>query len=170
MNEYQEQAMKFLADTDATITSTFKKHGKHFSDDKTDRDIYSVTIARGTRSYTFDFGQSISNSIRYQDRQFKDRWFYCDGSAVKSGKDWTMKGLKEFTEPRPKTRKAPTEYDILACLTKYDPGTFEDFCADFGYDEDSRTAEKTYKAVRAEYEALARLFSDYELELMGEIQ
>jgi len=170
MNEYQEQAMKFLADTGATITSTFKKHDKYFSGDKFPRDIYSVTITRGARSFTFDFGQSIADSIRYLDKHIAGRWYHCDGSAVNGEKGWTAKGLAEFADPISKTRKAPTEYDILACLTTYDPGTFEDFCADFGYDEDSRQAEKTYKAVRAEYEALARLFNDDELEAMGEIQ
>ena len=28
----------------------------------------------------------------------------------------------------------PTEYDVLACLTKYDPGNYEDFCSEFGYE------------------------------------
>lgn len=63
----------------------------------------------------------------------------------------------------------PTEYDILACLQKYDVGTFEDFCAEFGYDEDSRRAEKTYKAVVKEYNNVIRLFDDV-LEELQEIQ
>lgn len=54
----------------------------------------------------------------------------------------------------------PSNYDLLACLTKYDPGTFEDFCVDFGYNTDSRKAEKTYKAVVKEYESLCRVFGD----------
>lgn len=36
--------------------------------------------------------------------------------------------------------KMPTMYDVLTCLTKYDPDTFEDFCSEFGYDTDSRRA------------------------------
>lgn len=54
----------------------------------------------------------------------------------------------------------PSSYDLLACLTKYDPGTFEDFCGDFGYDIDSKKAEKTYRAVVKEYERLCRVFGD----------
>ncbi len=65
--------------------------------------------------------------------------------------------------------KEPTMYDILTCLTKYDPGTFENFCGDFGYDEDSRSAEKTYNACIKEYEAVQRLFGDI-LEELQEIQ
>lgn len=64
----------------------------------------------------------------------------------------------------------PTPYDVLTCLTKYDPGTFEDFCGDFGYDEDSRAAERTYNAAKHEFNQLQTLYSDAELELMTEIQ
>lgn len=54
----------------------------------------------------------------------------------------------------------PTLYDILTSLTKYDPETFEDFCSNYGYDQDSRKAEKTYKAVCKEWNAVSRLFAD----------
>ena len=54
----------------------------------------------------------------------------------------------------------PTAYDVLSCLTKYDPGSFDDFCSDFGYDNDSRKAEKTYKAVVKEYNKVNAMFND----------
>lgn len=54
----------------------------------------------------------------------------------------------------------PNLYDVLACLTKYDPNTFEDFCSEFGYDSDSRNAVKIYKAVCKERQAVERLFGD----------
>lgn len=66
--------------------------------------------------------------------------------------------------------KEPTAYDFLACLSKYDVGTFEDFCSEFGYDEDSRLAEKTYKAVQKEWNALDTMFTEDELEQLREIQ
>jgi hypothetical protein len=65
--------------------------------------------------------------------------------------------------------KQPTPYDVLACLTKYDPGTFEDFCGEFGYDTDSRKAYKTYKAVKREWENVAILFNDEQLDMLREI-
>ena len=64
----------------------------------------------------------------------------------------------EFTQSRVRGSNPPTEYDIVSCLTKSDPGTFEDFCSEFGYDTDSRQAEKTYKAVKREWEKVARVF------------
>jgi hypothetical protein len=54
----------------------------------------------------------------------------------------------------------PTMYDVLACVTKYDTGSFEDFCGDFGYNVDSMSAYKTYKAVRKEYDAMCRLLGE----------
>ena len=66
--------------------------------------------------------------------------------------------------------KPPTAYDVLACLRKYDCGSLEDFCSEFGYDDDSRTAERVYKAICKEYENVCRIWSDEEIELMQEIQ
>lgn len=64
----------------------------------------------------------------------------------------------------------PTIYDVLSCLTKYDPDSFENFCGDYGYDTDSRKAEKVYKAVVKEWEAMTRLFNEEELEQLRKIQ
>lgn len=63
----------------------------------------------------------------------------------------------------------PTAYDVLSCLTKYDPGTFENFCGDFGYDIDSRKAYKTYKAVMKEWKNIELLFTPEQLEQLAEI-
>ena len=59
----------------------------------------------------------------------------------------------------------PTEYGILAHITKYDPEDFENFCSEYGYDTDSKKAEKIYKAVEREYNNVYRLFSDVMEEL-----
>lgn len=48
-------------------------------------------------------------------------------------------------------------------------GTFEDFCNDFDYDTDSRTAERTYKAVCREYKGVLRVFGDV-MDKLQEIQ
>ena len=64
----------------------------------------------------------------------------------------------------------PTNYDILTCLTKYDPETFENFCSEFGYDEDSIKALKTYEAVKKESADLQTLFNEEELNELAEIQ
>lgn len=63
----------------------------------------------------------------------------------------------------------PSAYSVLACLTKSDPGTFANFCAEYGYNEDSRAAMRTYKAVCKDWLAVSKLFSDSELEQLQEI-
>jgi hypothetical protein len=64
---------------------------------------------------------------------------------------------------------APTAYDVLACMSKNDPGTFEDFCGEYGYDTDSRKNERTYKSVLREWREVERFFSTDEIEAMQEI-
>lgn len=64
----------------------------------------------------------------------------------------------------------PTMYDILTCMTKYDPGSFENFCSEYGYELESGKAEKIYKAVCKEFEAMERLFTEETLGEMQEIQ
>lgn len=54
----------------------------------------------------------------------------------------------------------PTAYDVLSCLTKSDPGDFECFCSEYGYDEDIRRAKKTWKAVCEEFKKVEELWGD----------
>lgn len=82
----------------------------------------------------------------------------------RNGKSYTFDFGASIADP-----SEPTMYDVLAAFTKYDPRDFENFCGDYGYDEDSRTAEKTYKAVKKEFAAVERLFGDI-LEELQEIQ
>ena len=69
---------------------------------------------------------------------------------------------------------APTEYDILACLQKYDVGTIDDFVSEFGYEvkewADVKRIQRTYKAVVNEYKNVCRCFTDEQIEKMAEIQ
>jgi len=65
----------------------------------------------------------------------------------------------------------PSNYDVLSCLTKYNPESFENFCAEFGYDEDSIKAKNIYDKVQEEYNNLERLYGrDDELEMLREVE
>ena len=64
----------------------------------------------------------------------------------------------------------PTAYDVLAGIEKYEVTDFADFCSNYGYDEDSRAAYKTYKAVKREWENVNKLITADQLELLQEIQ
>lgn len=63
----------------------------------------------------------------------------------------------------------PTPYDVLACLEKYEVTTFEDFCINYGYDNDSRKAYKIYKAVLREWKNIEKLFTPEQIETLQEI-
>ena len=65
--------------------------------------------------------------------------------------------------------EAPSTYCILASITKGDPGTFADFCADYGYNIDSRKAEGVYFAVQDEWTRVRAFFSESELNELQEI-
>jgi len=56
------------------------------------------------------------------------------------------------------TGEPATEYDVLACLDWHCPDKFEDFCAEFGYDADSRIAHGIWKKCLAQTRALRRVF------------
>lgn len=80
----------------------------------------------------------------------------------------------DFTDSKRNTDNniKPNEYDVLACLQKYEIGSFEYFCSEFGYEmwaeyPEEATKEgynkknyKTYKAVEKEYNNVIRLFED----------
>jgi hypothetical protein len=68
-----------------------------------------------------------------------------------------------------KKKRVPVAYDVLACITKNDPGTFDNFCGDFGYDTDSRKAETVYQALQKEWRNVQRFFTAEELTELQEI-
>lgn len=174
MNEYQEQAIKFLESTNTTFKAEFLKHDIHFEGDTDTRDIYQITLERGDRSYIFNFGQSLNDSGFYYNKGVQiipiDRKYLelTDGRLRLHirRKDWGF-GAPIDKIHKPKT---PDEYSVLSCLTKYDPYSFEDFCSEYGYDTDSSRAEITYKAVVIEWHNVAMLWNDDEVERLQEIQ
>lgn len=166
--EYTKQAEKFLQDANATMKIEFQGRAINTAwKEKELRNLYAVTIATPRGSYTFDFWDSMHNTEitqmtieQYARKRFRMLW-----------DDMTHKEQAQArAELAIKQKEArPTCYDVLACLTKYDPGTFEDFCGEYGYDEDSRTAERIYVAVQNEYANLKRIFTPEQLEELQEI-
>ena len=73
----------------------------------------------------------------------------------------------EFGQSMQAGNTKPDMYSVLACLTKYSPESYGDFCGVYGYslyDENTgrtnKQTERTYKAVCKEFAAVERLFSD----------
>lgn len=128
--DYEKQALHFLNSTNTEMLIQFLKYGKHFDNDKEDRNIYSFTLSRNGKTYQSEFGDSIQN---------------------------TMDGVE------------PNQYDILACLGSSCPESFEDFCLEYGYDNDSISALHTFEACKAEAIGLKTLFNESELQDLSDI-
>lgn len=68
----------------------------------------------------------------------------------------------DFWNSRAAGAAAPAAYDVLACLDWHCPDDFESFCADFGYDTDSRKAHATWEACVKGTKALHRVIENPE--------
>lgn len=152
MNQYIKQATDFLQKTHAEMKIEYvglavNKEWK----EKEKRCLYQITLTSPRGSMIFDFWDSIRNT--------EIRTMPFDSFNAQANKELAAK----------KKAAVPSVYNVLACLQKWDPGTFEDFCSDCGYDEDSRTAERVYFAVQKEYTQLARLFTPEQMEELAEI-
>lgn len=68
--------------------------------------------------------------------------------------------------------RAPTAYDVLACISgDYGtPGTFDEYCATYGFDLDSRKAEQAYKLTDRFARKLRAFFTEDEARALSEIQ
>jgi hypothetical protein len=156
-NEYDLQAETFLKNTNTTFTARLIGTYDHFGDG-VERDVYEVTLRNPKGSYTFKFGDSIDRTTKRLGT-YKPHFF--------RGSVYDLQRIQRREKAKHKSIKA---YDVLSCLTKYDPGSFMDFCSEFDYGTDSRKALKTYLAVQEEYHNVARLFTEDEMEKLEEIQ
>lgn len=170
MSEYTEQAEKFLKDAGLEFRAvligsdcpTFCPEAeKQIDMDKVDvyprrthihGKHYRCTLSRKGRGHvSFDFWNS------YADEEY-------NALGTKS-----YRLGEHFRKYERNGKRTPTAYDLLACLQKSDPGMFENFCDEFGYDYDSRKAEQTYHAVQQEWRKIQRFFTPAEIEALQEI-
>lgn len=176
-NSQYNDAVSIVAESlNLEFKAEFLENNYYFQGDKDKRDIYIITLKRGQRKYTFKFGQSINKSgffasygrQKYElPREKMNLKNHELKMFVKSKFNWDFGKISNDKIVYP---IAPTLYDVLACVQKYDVGTFEDFCSEFGYETDSRNAKKTYKAVVKEYDKMCSLFNNDELKVLQEIQ
>lgn len=82
---------------------------------------------------------------------------------------YTFKFGQSINNSTKNGKKPPTAYDVLTCLEEYGYADFEDFCANLGYDTDSRKAEKIYKSVQREAKNIQRIFNQEQREKLAEI-
>jgi hypothetical protein len=174
--DYEKQALDFLTKTGCKMSVTFKENRRYFPNDEKTRDVYDIEIKRGKRVWKFEFGNSISDSefvAVYGERRYK----IPSEMRTKSNQEITLYvklNLKSdfgtVKHDHIKRPVPPSEYSVLACLTKYYPGSFEDFCSEYEYDPDSKTSDKVYAGVIDEWLNVCRIWNDSEIEELREIQ
>lgn len=169
MNEYEQQALDFLKSSNATIDIKLvgRTRNKNWNE-KELRNLYDFTIKTPRGEMTGEFWDSIHDTeIYYMTKEeYAKKRFRCEFRYLTPGDQ--NKVHKELKEK--KAKAVPTTYSILSCLTTYNPGTFKDFCIDFGYSDDSISALKIYHAVQEEWNNLCRIFTLEQLEQLAEIQ
>lgn len=174
--EYNKQANEFLTKTGTEYKAEFLKFDKHFEDDKEERLIFKITLTRGTRKYSFNFGASL-NDTEKAFKMLHGKTLYGDDwrgnlqyPAKRLRDEEVLRALIPLITKHKDKIKLPSAYSVLACLTKYNPYDFNDFCMQYGYDNDSKKAEKTYNAVKEEWQNVQALWSDKEIEQLQDIQ
>lgn len=194
-NKYAEQGAFFLETTGTTIevVEAVPQTAPHWGKSKEHGIKYSVTLKNTRGTYTFEFWGSITDKEKLQLAKeakvggiYSAKYFalmdWCKSRAsatvpneIRSknargiSTEYTGRVWLNNTEDTVKILIAPKAYDILACLRPMSAHSFEEFCSEFGYDEDSRTTERTYQACLAQDNAMRRMFTHAELEAIQEI-
>lgn len=171
LNEYDQQAADFLESTGTKFEAVFLGTMPHFQGETEKRDIYQMTLTNSREFYSFRFGDSIINTYRHAlktNQNVPDQ-----GQLFQTLMPYARKlSLNDYSRALRKEAKKwekPTAYSALTCLTSYNPGTFADFCDNYGYDEDSRQAFRTFEAVTDEFSGISKIFSSEQLEQLQEI-
>lgn len=169
MSKYVEQAEEFLRKANATMEFQFAGYvvPPLWGENEKPHASYRVTITTPRGSYTLDFYDSLANTEILQmttEDYVKKKFRRCLDGCTYSERSTAQRELKQK-----KAKAKLTCYDVLACITHYDPGSFQNFCDDFGYSNDSIRALKTYLAVQDEWENLRRIFTSEQLEELAEI-
>ncbi len=143
-SKYREQGDLFLKETGTTldVTEAVPQTAPIWAKDEQYKHgiKYACTIKNARGTYAFSFWGSIADAEK----------------------------VAGATNNKAKVREAvkPDAYSVLACLKDDAGDSFADFCANYGYDTDSISAERTYHAVLEQERNMRRLFTHEELEAL----
>lgn len=145
---HNEQIKKAIKDC-LTVKIEFLFHGKMPWDEPTSkatRDVYLVTLTNENgKTYQTQYGQSL---VKSDPRKMSDDALKCYFSNSKDYHDF-----KDGLTLRKKIAQIekPSIADVLYSIERNDPETFEDFCSNFGYNNDSIKAHKIYIEAQKQY-------------------
>lgn len=168
-NEYQEQALEFLRKANATMRIDVVGPDYPDWDEEHVHIRHNITITTPKGNYTFSFwGSRVQAELWDTPSALEKLARKTFGRHYEGLTNSEKAKIRKILRER-RGELQTKEYDVLACLTAYDPGTHEDFCSEYGYDPDSIRGLKTYLAVQKEYRELSRIFTPEQLEEMQEI-
>ena len=169
--EYQNQAREFLNECTAEMTITSAGFAKPRWD-ANEHAVYFCTIKTRRGEMSIIFYDSLHNTERVKITPSEYLAKYMRIHPAGATYSEKRKAIREVEKMHRDAR--PTEYDILACLTKYDVGTMDNFLTEFGYEiksaKDMTDFIDTYNAVVKEYRDLCRCFTPEQIEKLQEIQ
>jgi hypothetical protein len=174
MTEYEKQGKDFLTSCNATMEIDFVGIDINQNwNDNTKRAKYRVTIKTPRGSMMFDFWDSEMNT-KMKEMSFENFCIKRYGCYPQDLGTYLHPSRSKVTQEWKDGKNAsPSEYSILACLTKYDPGTMHDFFDEMGYEiesaDDIFSFMNTYNAVVKEYRDLCRIFTEEQMEALREI-
>lgn len=120
---------------------------------------YDICISKNDNlldNFNFEFWDSINNKEKIETyHKIKNEYkpfFYNE-------KNWNIRDVIKLGNEIKESKYLPNEYSVLACLTKYDPETFEDFCSEYGYSDDSLKAKEAWEAVNKEWHKVKNVFA-----------
>lgn len=144
-----------------SLKSTFvpfsqSRHAKPAKGEKVWRSLnWKVTLSRGTRELiSTDYSQGEARCPAYEekDHYYRDKAIVMEIETGKIASILRSIGAIYRTKPIP----GPTLLEVcysLAMDAQSGQESFSDFCSNYGYDEDSRKAEETWRACVDIYKA-----------------
>jgi hypothetical protein len=144
MRDYDQEAQAFCDQYGIKIEWRFLHHEDRHDIKRRFRDtpvawcnVWQFTMSRDGRTYSGKFTGSVHDA--------------CGKELERASVPNSFSHFPGWSKNRGTPPTQPSAYDLLACLTKSDPGSFENFCGEYGYDTDSRAALDIYIAVQAEW-------------------
>lgn len=168
--DYQNQAREFLNKCPAEMTIIPAGEAVPNWDNKPHR-LYICTIKTQRGRMTINFYDSLHNTEIWKmtPGDYIEKHLHCH--RIDATYQMKTKAIKAVEQMRKEA--SPTEYDILACLQKYDVGTMDEFFTEFGYEiksaKDITNFIDTYNAVTKEYRDLCRIFTPEQMDDLREI-
>lgn len=156
-SRYQEQANFFLEVCNVRFEAreAFPQTSPDWAKDGKHGIKWTITLAKAKDGHNLGKWDTVANSPHlFSEIVYFDFW----GSIAE--KERSVHSFK----------RRPTAYDVLAGIDNWHNDTFEDWCFNYGYDEDSREAYRTYQNCEELAAKLSKVFTREELEALQYIQ